>query len=202
MARVLKVSRSGYHTWKLRPTEPEKDALIKVEVAAMFDKSKKTYGSRPMTTALNNKSIPVSEKKIRRIMKESNLHAKATKRFRVTTLSDHNLPVAKNILNREFNALGPNQKWVQDITYIYTQEGWLYLAIVLDLFARCIVRWSMDVRMGMELVIEAFRTAVWNRNPSPGAIAHSDQGMLIPAMRVTLRQNFQLPISFKELKSP
>lgn len=126
--------------------------------------------------ALNNKSILVSAKKIRRMMKKSNLRAKATKRFKVTTLSDHKMSVAKNILNREFEVSGPNQKWIQDITIIYTQEGWLYLAIVLDLFARGIVGWSMDARMGKELVIEAFRMAVWKRKPPPGGIAHSDQG--------------------------
>jgi putative transposase len=176
MTRSLDVSRSGYHSWKRRQGRPEKDARLKVEVEAVFNQSRQTYGYRRITKALSGKNIRINEKVVRRIMEERNLRPKARRKYKSTTQSKHSLPVAENLMDRNFSASKPNQKWTQDITYIWTREGWLYLAVVIDLFARMIVGWSMSERMGQELVIDALRMAIWRRKKPLGVMVHSDRG--------------------------
>ena len=176
MARALSVSRSGYHSWKKQQGRPEKDALLKVEVEAIFNQSRQTYGYRRITKALENNGYTVNEKKVRRIMKERNLRPKAHRKFKATTQSKHSLPVAENLMDRDFSASAPNQKWSQDITYIWTKEGWLYLAVVIDLFSRMVVGWAMAERMGQELVINALTMSIWRRKKPRGVMVHSDRG--------------------------
>lgn len=176
MTRALEVSRSGYHSWKKRLGKPEKDARLKVEVEAIFNQSRQTYGYRRITIALSDKGIRVNEKAVRRIMEERNLRPKASRKFKSTTQSKHSLPVAENLMDRDFSASEPNQKWSQDITYIWTKEGWLYLAVVIDLYSRMVVGWSMSERMGQELVLDALTMAIWRRKKPRGVMVHSDRG--------------------------
>lgn len=176
MTRALEVSRSGYHSWKKRLGKPEKDARLKVEVEAIFNHSRQTYGYRRITIALGDKGIRVNEKAVRRIMEERNLRPKARRKFKSTTQSKHSLPVAENLMDRNFSASEPNQKWSQDITYIWTKEGWLYLAVVIDLYSRMVVGWSMSERMGQELVLDALTMAIWRRKRPRGVMVHSDRG--------------------------
>jgi putative transposase len=176
MARVLHASRSGYHAWKLRLDSPEKDARLKIEIEALFNMSRQTYGYRRIAKALRNKGEVVNTKKIRRIMEERNLYPKAVRKFKATTQSKHSHPVAENLLDRDFTATAPNQKWSQDITYIWTKEGWLYLAVVIDLFSRMVVGWAMAERMGQELVLNALTMAIWRRKRPRKVMVHSDRG--------------------------
>ena len=176
MARVLKASRSGYHALKKQLGSPEKDALLKVKIESVFNQSRQTYGYRRIAKVLRDGGERVNAKKVRRLMEERNLRPKARRKFKATTKSDHGHPVAKNVLNRDFTALAPNQKWAQDITYIWTKEGWLYLAVVIDLFSRMVVGWAMAERMGQELVLDALRMAIWRRKKPRGVMVHSDRG--------------------------
>ena len=121
-------------------------------------------------------SYPVSRHKARQLMKEAGLKVKSRKRFKVTTDSNHAKPLFDNVLKRDFAPKGPNQAYVQDITYLWTQEGWLYLAIVLDLYSRAVVGWSMSSRMEAELATQALLSAVWRRKPKKTVLIHSDQG--------------------------
>lgn len=176
MSRVLHVSRSGYHAWKLRLGSPEKDARLKVEIEALFNMSRQTYGYRRIAKTLRNKGEVVNTKRIRRLMEERNLYPKAVRKFKATTQSKHSHPVAENLLDRDFTATAPNQKWSQDITYIWTKEGWLYLAVVIDLFSRMVVGWAMAERMGQELVLDALTMAIWRRKRPRKVMVHSDRG--------------------------
>ena len=176
MARVLQVSRSGYHAWKLRLGNPEKDVRLKVEIEALFNMSRQTYGYRRIAKTLRDKGEVVNTKRIRRIMEERNLYPKAVRKFKATTQSKHSHPVAENLLNRDFTATALNQKWSQDITYIWTKEGWLYLAVVIDLFSRRVVGWAMAGRMGQELVLDALTMAIWRRKKPLKVMVHSDRG--------------------------
>lgn len=176
MSRVMRVSRSGYHTWKNRLGNPQKDARLIVEIEALFNISRQTYGYRRIANDLRKKGEKINNKKVRRLMAQKNLRPKAARKFRVTTNSNHGHPLAENLLNRDFTASRPNQKWTQDITYIWTKEGWLYLAVVIDLFSRMVIGWSMAERMGQELVLKAFTMAICRRAYPEGILVHSDRG--------------------------
>ena len=146
------------------------------KIKRIFTESRKTYGTRRIKKKLAAEGIVVSRQRIGRIMAEQGLVAKARRRTRATTDSNHKYPVAPNLLGGQFDAKHPNKAWVTDITYLATSEGWLYLAIVLDLNSRIIVGWSISKRMTKELVINALETAIKRRNPAPGLICHSDRG--------------------------
>lgn len=171
--KLSRVSRSGYYKWLKRPINVD---ILKQKVKRIFDKSRKTYGTRRIKKQLETEGIVASRQIIRRKMAEQGLVAKASRRTRATTNSNHDQPVAPNLIEQDFNAKYPNQVWVMDITYLHTSEGWLYLAIVLDLCSRMIVGWSIRKRMTKELVIEALETAIKKRKPLPGLICHSDRG--------------------------
>lgn len=138
--------------------------------------SKRTYGSPRVHAALKGMGIRSSKKTVAEIMKDNNWLAKTKKKFKSTTDSEHKHPVAPNLLNRDFSPAGPNQVWAGDITYVRTGEGWLYLAVVMDLYSRKIVGWKMSNRMSRDLVIGAMRMAIGNRRPPRGLIFHSDRG--------------------------
>jgi len=129
-----------------------------------------------MKRALNALGYPVGRRKARSLMREAGVRARYRKKYKVTTNSNHKQPVFENVLDREFAAAGPDQAYVSDITYIWTQEGWLYLAIFIDLFSRRVVGWSMGSRMKARLVTDALRMALWQRRPDAGLIVHSDRG--------------------------
>src|SRR5690606_22512841 len=132
------------------------------------------YGSRRIRKALNARGYPVGRWKARNLTREADVQVRCRKKYKVTTNSHHKQPIFANRLNRQFDVAAPNQIYVGDITYIWTREGWLYLAVVIDLFSRKVVGWSMSSRMKAKLVCDALRMAVWQRQPQPGLIVHSD----------------------------
>jgi putative transposase len=172
---LCKVSRSGYYDWLRRPAKTNVDVLGQ-KIKRIFKNSRKTYGTRRIKKQLAIEGIAASRQRISRKMAEQGLIAKAHRKTRATTNSNHDHPVALNLLNSQFDVQQPNKVWVMDITYLATNEGWLYLAIVLDLYSRMVVGWSISKRMTQELVIDALETAIKRRNPSPGLICHSDRG--------------------------
>jgi transposase InsO family protein len=175
VCRVLEVSRSGYYGAGSR-LKNEKACATTGHLKAAFAASGRSYGSRRLVTALHNRGIKIGRYKVRRIMREALLKPVWKKTFVNTTDSKHNLPVAENRLNRQFNPTKPNHAWTSDITYIRTRAGWLYLAVVMDLFSRKIIGWAMDSAMPSELVCRALTMAVGQRKPTAGVIMHSDRG--------------------------
>ena len=178
MCNVLGVNRNGYyHYLKLQGklSDPEHEEMIDW-VRAIANNSKDTYGSRRMKKALNVLGYPVSRNKARKLMKEAGVKAKQRRKYKVTTNSNHKQPVFDNLLNREFEVSRPDQVYAADVTYIWTQESWLYLAVVIDLCSRRVVGWSMSSRMKAKLVCDALQMALWRRRPKAGLIHHSDRG--------------------------
>ena len=177
---VLEVSRSGYYAWRSRPRSGQKTRREELarKIQAVHQESRRVYGSPRVFKALKAEGESVCENTVARLMRQQGIRAKTKKKFVPrTTQSLHEQPVADNLLNREFTADRPNQKWVTDITYIPTDEGWLYLAGVMDLFSRKIVGWSMAEHMRTDLVSEALRMAIWRRQPGAGLLHHSDRGI-------------------------
>ena len=178
MCEALEVSASGYYAWASRTdssTETWRQELVRA-IEEVHADVKQRYGSPRMTAALNARGRECSENTVAELMREHGIRAKAPRRFVRTTDSNHRLPVAENVLARNFEPEGPNQSWCADITYIPTHEGWLYLAVVEDLFSRMIVGWSMDVTMESRLVVDALSMALARRCPDAGLLAHSDRG--------------------------
>lgn len=178
MCRALGVSPSGYYAWRDRPESlrGREDRRLLVEVRAIHRASRGVYGSPRIHAELQAMRMRCGKNRIARLMREHGLRAKQNKRFKATTDSRHSHPVAPNLLGRDFQASEPNRKWLADITYIPTREGWLYLAAVLDLHSRLIVGWSMSGRMTKTLVLDAISMAAARRKPGPGLIHHSDRG--------------------------
>jgi len=177
--QVLGVSRNGYYQFvKNHENKPEdrnhQEMLEWVQDIAKS--SDYTYGSRRMKEALNVLGYPVSRNKARQLMGEANVQARQRKKYKVTTNSNHRQPVFENRLQRDFEAAQPDQVYAADVTYIWTQGGWLYLAVVIDLCSRKIVGWSMSSRMKAQLVCDALQMAIWRRRPAAGLIHHSDRG--------------------------
>ncbi|MAD10800.1 MAG: IS3 family transposase [Alteromonas sp.] len=179
MCQVLGVSRHNYYSAvrrneQLEP-DPQHDELIEW-VQKIADASDFTYGVRRMKRALNSLGYPVGKQRTRALMKEADVSVRRRRKYKVTTNSNHQQPVFDNVLSRDFDAQKPDQAYVSDITYIWTQEGWLYLAVVIDLFSRKVVGWSMSSRMNAQLVCDALTMALWQRKPKAGLIHHSDRG--------------------------
>jgi transposase InsO family protein len=179
--RVLEVSRSGFYAWRSRePSAAEKQrAELAEQVAAIHAEVKGRYGSPRVHAELVARGTPCCVNTVARVMREAGIAAKTKRKFRQTTDSNHALPVAGNVLDRAFDPDEPNVAWVADVTYIPTREGWLYLAVVEDLFSRAVVGWSMDATMTSRLVVDALEMAVADRlgGPSVSAlVAHSDRG--------------------------
>jgi len=179
MCLALKISKSGYYAWRDRPKSKRDLANDKLDhhIRTIYEQNKGRCGSPRITEALNDQEIACSENRVAARMRKNNIKAKTKKRFKVTTHSKHKHPTSANLLNQDFTAQHPDQVWVSDITYLWTREGWLYLAVILDLFSRRIVGWAMSHRLGQELVLNAFQQALWRRRPGLGVIFHSDQGV-------------------------
>lgn len=178
MCRSLEISRNGYYTWKRgdkTKRQQANEALI-VTIKAIDKEFHGTYGSPRMTRELRDRGICCNEKRIARLMKQADIKAAGARKFKVTTHSDHSLAVAENLVNQQFEADAPNQLWTSDITYLWTREGWLYLCVILDVFSRQIVGWSVDRYLKKELVIHALKQALARRHITPGLIFHSDRG--------------------------
>jgi len=175
MCRPLGVTRGGYYRHLNKAVDYYHLELIEA-VQDLAKASDNTYGSLRMKVALGAMSYPVSRNKARRLMKEAGVLVKRRKKFKVTTDSNHVKPLFDNVLDRDFASDVPDQAYVQDITYIWTQEGWLYLATVIDLYSRRVVGWSMGSRMTAQLVCDALTMAIWQRQPKASLIVHSDRG--------------------------
>jgi putative transposase len=178
LCRCLAVSRSGYYAWRTRApsARAQRDARLRVEIAASHSASRRTYGSPRILRDLREDGHRVSRKRVARLMRELGLAGRRKRRFRVTTDSQHGLPVAPNVLMRDFEVAAPNTAWVTDITYLATQEGWLYLAVILDLFSRRVVGYAMSERIDRALVLEALGQALVHRPEARDLIHHSDRG--------------------------
>ena len=178
MCRVLTVSRSGYYGWRGRPPSDRAKATVHLAtvVHRVFAEHQGRAGAPRITKQLRDEGQTVGKHRVARVMRVGALRAKAARKYKATTNSNHNLPVAPNLLEQDFSAQTPNQKWVSDITYIWTGEGWLYLAVVLDLYSRLVVGWAMGERMTASLVCEALTMALWRRKMPTGVIVHSDRG--------------------------
>jgi len=178
MCRALKVSRSGYYDWRNRkPSErAQVNEALDQAICRIFDAEKGRAGAPRITQRLRKEGIHVNRKRVARRMRYMGLRAKAARKYKATTNSNHTLPVAPNLLNQNFEAQSPDQSYVSDITYVWTDEGWLYVAIVLDLYSRLVVGWSIAERMNASLVRNALEMALWRRKKPKGVIIHSDRG--------------------------
>jgi putative transposase len=176
LCRVLGVSRSGYYGARQRAKIAPKACLVSTQLKAEFAASGKVYGSRRLGAVLRAQGLRIGRYRVRRLMRENRLRTLWRRKFVHTTDSGHALAVSDNLLARRFNPNLPNQAWVSDITYIRTRSGWLYLAVVLDLYARKVVGWAMAPTMHAELVCAALQLAIAQRQPPPGLIIHSDRG--------------------------
>jgi putative transposase len=178
MCRLLEVSRSGYCQWRGRPPSERSmaTAALDARVAAIHAASKRSYGRNRIVRGLRQQGLQVGHERVRNSLRRQGLRPVYKRPYRVTTDSNHRKPIAENVLNRRFEGWRINQAWVADITFVATAEGWLYLAVVMDLASRRIVGWSMSDRIKAELVCEALKSAYWRRKPAPGLIAHTDRG--------------------------
>jgi putative transposase len=171
----MEVSRSGYYHF-LKKAPIDKDFELLSQVRHINKENRGTFGSRRMSKALKAEGFAVGRFRARSLMKKAGLEVKRPKRFKKTTDSRHQLPVAPNLLNQQFQVDQPNQVWCGDITYLWTLEGWLYLAVIIDLYSRKVVGWALSSRLTTPLVLEALRMAYWRRKPAQGLIHHSDRG--------------------------
>jgi transposase InsO family protein len=178
LCRVLEVSRAGFYAWQDRPPAPrtQADERLGLEIAAIHAESRQRYGSPRVHAELGARGHRTSRKRVARLMRQHGLAGRRRRRFRATTDSGHTLPVASNVLARQFAQPAPDLAWVTDITYIATGEGWLYLAVILDLCSRLVVGWAVSERISRELTLNALDMALVRRQPLTGLLHHSDRG--------------------------
>jgi putative transposase len=178
LCTVLGVTRSGFHAWCTRPVAARTRAnqRLAVEIAAIHAASRQRYGSPRVCADLRAQGRTVGRHRVARLMRQQGLRARKKRRFQTTTDSGHGLPVAANVLARQFTVPAPNTAWVTDITYLWTREGWLYLAVILDLFSRRVVGWSMSEHITRQLTLDALTAALRQRGARPGLLHHSDRG--------------------------
>jgi putative transposase len=178
MCQVLEVSVSGYYAWTKRPPSQHsrEDAHLAEQVKTVFQANRRVYGSPRVHAELRAQGIACARKRVARLMREQELFAQRPRHRTMTTKSEPGAQVAPNLLQRDFSADEPDTKWVADTIYIWTAEGWLYLAVVLDLFSRMVVGWSMAATQDATLVVHALHTAITRRRPQAGLLHHSDRG--------------------------
>jgi putative transposase len=180
LCRVLRIARTSYHRWLHRiPGKREQENQMLLEkIKTVHEKSRKTYGSPRITDELREKGYTCSRPRVARLMRKHNLRAKTKRKFKVTTQSNHKYPLSPDLVNQNFSATAPNELWTSDITYVRTRQGWLYLTVVLDVFNRQIVGWSMSKGLkANETSIPALKDAYSRKRPGPGLIFHSDRGV-------------------------
>jgi len=178
MCRALAVSPAGYYAWRGRPESRRAAAnrTLLVTIRVLHQDSRQTYGSPSIWRALRKQGHRVGEHRVARLMRHDGLRAKTVKKWRATTHSSHRLSVAANTLDRQFTVSQPNRVWAGDITYVWTMEGWLYLAVLLDLYSRAVIGWAMGPRLTGDLTEQALRMALKTRQPQAGLLHHSDRG--------------------------
>ena len=178
MCKVMDVSSSGYYEWRRRPESAQELSNRKLdeEIGKVYGEHKQRYGVPRVTEELKERGLQCSENRIARRMQKLGLKGIQAKKFKRTTDSNHDKPVAPDLIEQDFTALAPNQKWVSDLTYVWTDEGWLYLAVIMDLYSRAIIGWSMGKRMTQQLMCDALTMALFRRGFPKGVIIHSDRG--------------------------
>jgi putative transposase len=179
MCSALEVSASGYYAWMDRPQSARAQANRRLleQIRDAHRRSRHTYGSPRITHELRAEGHCVGENRIAGLMRVAQIRAKSARKWRATTQSSHRLPVAENTLDRGFSVSQPNRVWAGDISYVWTAEGWLYLAVVLDLYSRTVIGWAMGERLTAELATQALTMALWRRKPAGGLLHHSDRGI-------------------------
>jgi transposase InsO family protein len=178
MCRLLGVSPSGYYAWKKRPA-PERastDARLAIDIAGAHKRSHGIYGSRRVHRELRTRGVRVGKKRVERLMRQNGLRGRQKRRWVHTTDSRHEHPIAPNLLERKFDAVAPNEAWVGDVTYIPTAEGWLFLAVLIDLFSRRVVGWATSDTNDRALALSALDRAIRSRRPPAGLVHHTDRG--------------------------
>ena len=185
MCRALTVSPAGYYAWAGRPESDRSvhNRALLSAIRVIHRESRATYGSPSIWDALIKRGHSVGENRVARLMRVDGIRAKTVKKWRATTDSDHTWPVATNILNRQFQVEQPNRVWAGDLTYVWTTEGWLYLAVVLDLYSRTVIGWAMGPRLTVDLAERALTMALTHRKPTAGLLHHSDRGSQYAAHR-------------------
>jgi putative transposase len=178
MCRLLAVSRAGFYAWRKRPmaARTRQDQVLAIAVATIYAEHHGRYGSPRVHIELRERGQRSGRKRVARLMRMQALHARPKRRYRTTTDSRHGLPISPNLLARRFTVAEPNTAWVTDMTYLWTPQGWLYLAVIIDLFSRRIVGWAMSERIDRNLALDALRMALAQRRPPRGLIHHSDRG--------------------------
>lgn len=202
LCRVMRVSCSAFYAWRNRPEEPIdfNEQVLQARMKSLFNKSRQSLGSRQLMKNLCKEGFDIGRYKVRRLMKTLGLAVKRKKRFVLTTDSKHTEPVAENILNRNFSPDDVNKVWTTDISYLWTRKGWVYLAVVIDLYSRRVVGWHVDETMKTSLVARALMMAVNLRKPPPGLLHHSDRGCQYASreyQRVLKRYGFIYSVSRK-----
>lgn len=184
MCRALAVSPAGYYAWARRPESDRSvhNRALLSAIRVIHQESRETYGSPSIWDALIKRGHGVGKHRIARLMRVEGIRAKTVKQWRATTQSNHRWPIAENTLNRQFTVEHPNRVWAGDITYVWTTEGWLYLAVVLDLYSRTVIGWAMGHRLTVDLAEHALTMALANRKPTTGLLHHSDRGSQYAAM--------------------
>ncbi len=174
----MEISSSAYYQWlKAKPSKRvEANKQLDNHIVEIFSKNRGRYGVARVTEELRAQGHTIGKNRVEKRMRYLQLKALAKRKWKATTDSKHHLPVAENLLNRDWNTTGPNQKWVTDVTYVWTQEGWLYLATVMDLYSRAIIGWSLQERLETTLISEALQKALWKRKFPKGVLVHSDRG--------------------------
>ena len=185
MCRILAVSPSGYYAWVARPESRRaaENRRLVAEIRVIHAESRRTYGSPRVHATLQAQGKRIGEHRVARLMRTSAIRAKTTLKWRATTDSAHQHPVVPNMLNRQFAVAAPNRVWAGDITYVWTTEGWLYLAVVLDLYSRRVIAWGMGSRLTQELATAALTMAIEHRQPARGVVHHTDRGSQYAATR-------------------
>ena len=178
LCEIFNVCRSAYYDWctRLPSRHQQEDEKLATKIKNSHENSRQLYGARRIQDDLKDEGFVVSKARVGRLMKREGLHSKRRNNFKITTNSNHNFPISPDLLQRNFAVEQPDRAYVSDITYIWTSEGWLYLAITIDLFSRLVVGWSLSSRMFAKLVADALNMAITTRNPEPGLIHHSDRG--------------------------
>jgi transposase InsO family protein len=178
MCRALAVSPAGYYAWRDRPESRRSvhNRTLLSAIRVIHRESRETYGSPSIWDALIKQGHGVGKHRIARLMRAEGIRAKTVKKWRATTQSSHRMPVAANVLDRQFSITRPNRGWAGDITYVWTTEGWLYLAVVLDLYSRAVIGWALEARLTGDLARQALTMAIRHRAPTSGLLHHSDRG--------------------------
>jgi putative transposase len=179
MCSALQVSASGYYAWLIRPQSARAQANRRLidQIRTAHRRSRHCYGSPRITRQLREDGLRIGENRVARLMCSAQIRAKSVRKWKATTKSSHRLPVAENTLNRAFSVTQPNRVWAGDISYVWTAQGWLYLAVVLDLYSRAVIGWAMSDRLTTQLATDALRMALWRRQPTGALLHHSDRGI-------------------------